>query len=107
MNPEQISLMRLILDNIEDGVALIDTAGKIVSFNPAAGRIIGRPFKEVLGKDWSEVLRFVDSHGLALTKEMQPVSRALVRAKKHQEKRMLIYIRCKKPEYPFMLLLRR
>ena len=106
MNPEQISLMRLILDNIEDGVALIDTAGKIVSFNPAAGRIIGRPFKEVLGKDWSEVLRFVDSHGVGLVKEMQPISRALSE-RKSIRKRMLIYIRYKKPGYPFMLLSRR
>ena len=78
--------MRLILDNIEDGVALIDTAGKIVIFNPAAGRIIGRAPREVLGKNWSEILRFVDSHGLALTKEMQPISRALVEQKSIREK---------------------
>ena len=45
-----------IIDEMHDGVIVIDTRNQIVDINPAALRIIGRPDGNVIGKPAAEVL---------------------------------------------------
>lgn len=44
-----------ILENISDGVMTIDLKGEIITFNPAAGQILGLRKEDALGKKFAEV----------------------------------------------------
>jgi len=44
-------LLRLIADSSDDAIFAKDLEGRYLLFNPAAGRIVGRPPAEVLGRD--------------------------------------------------------
>ena len=70
-------MAEIILNSVEDGVILVDDAGSIVVFNPAAGRITGVPTEQALGRPWHDVLKFVDRHGLQQARAEDPVRLAL------------------------------
>jgi PAS domain S-box-containing protein len=61
---EQVSRERdktdAILHSIGDGVFVIDKDYKIVLFNPVATTLSGFSIKEALGKNYGEILKFVD-----------------------------------------------
>ncbi len=48
-------LNRTILANINSGLITIDSSGKILSFNTAAGKITGHSLEEIYGRDIREV----------------------------------------------------
>ena len=50
------NLIRTIVANVVDGVAIIDARGKIQSFNQAAVAMFGYPPDEVVGNDWHKLL---------------------------------------------------
>lgn len=62
----------IILNSIEDGVMLIDTAGVIRLFNPAAERITGWPATEAVGLDYRLVLKLIDDKGNEYTETHNP-----------------------------------
>ena len=51
-----------ILDNMSDGVMTVDLRGQIITFNPAAARILDLAREEVLGRMFAEV--FLDWEGM-------------------------------------------
>jgi PAS domain S-box-containing protein len=56
----------IIMNAIDDGVALIDSQGVIGMLNPAGSQIIGWDKKEAEGLDWRSVLKFVEKKGQAV-----------------------------------------
>jgi two-component system cell cycle sensor histidine kinase/response regulator CckA len=59
---------RILFETMSQGVIFRDAAGRIVSANPAAERIFGRPLAELLGKTSADV------HGRALRDDGSPLS---------------------------------
>lgn len=53
----------VIINNIEDGVVLINREGTIQSFNPAASNISGWPMDEATGIAVSQVMKLADNKG--------------------------------------------
>jgi PAS domain S-box-containing protein len=53
---ESQNLIRTIVANVVDGVAIIDACGKIQSFNQAAVEMFGYSSDEVVGDDWHKLL---------------------------------------------------
>jgi PAS domain S-box-containing protein len=49
-------LIRAMMANVIDGVAIVDDIGKIQSFNPAAVEMFGYSPDEVIGSDWHKLL---------------------------------------------------
>lgn len=53
---ESQSLIRALVANVVDGVAIVDARGKIQSFNQAAVKMFGYSPDEVVGDDWHKLL---------------------------------------------------
>lgn len=60
---DSTSKFKVILDNIEDGVALIDSQGVIQVINPGASTMCGWPAEEATGIDVASVIRLVNDKG--------------------------------------------
>jgi PAS domain S-box-containing protein len=65
----------IILNAIEDGVALIDVHGEIQLFNPGAANIIGCPSAEARKLDYRSVIKLVNDKGEAYTEEQDPINK--------------------------------
>lgn len=66
----------IILESIDDGVVLVDTAGVIQLFNPAAARITGWAQADAMNLDHHSVLHFINNKGEAYTNDKNPLDRA-------------------------------
>jgi len=53
----------ILLASLSDGVVTLDPDGRIRSMNPAAERLIGRPWAEVDGQRLEEVVQLLDEQG--------------------------------------------
>ncbi len=62
----------IILNNIEDGVILIDEQKIIQLMNPAAARLAGWNGSDAVGLDYHSVLKLVDSKGQAIDNTNDP-----------------------------------
>lgn len=62
----------VIINNIEDGVVLIDDQGTIQSFNPGAGNISGWPVDDATGIHYSQVMQLVNDKGEVIPDEVSP-----------------------------------
>ncbi len=71
------SLAEVVLNGIEDGVVLCDEQGLIKIFNPGASRITNLTSAEAIGKPWSQILNFVNRHGLTLKPADNPLQQVL------------------------------
>ncbi|MCX5787840.1 MAG: PAS domain S-box protein [Elusimicrobia bacterium] len=60
-----------VLNNMADGVVVVDDQGKILMMNPAAEDIYGATLAQVAGKSLAEAVR--DPHLLAIAHDMGPV----------------------------------
>jgi PAS domain S-box-containing protein len=65
----------IILNAIEDGVVLIDTAKSIRVFNPGASKITGWPVQEAEGLDFHLVFKLVDEKGHEYSEASNPFVR--------------------------------
>ncbi|MBX6322232.1 MAG: CHASE2 domain-containing protein, partial [Rhodospirillaceae bacterium] len=59
----QDAIMRRVVDHTFDGLLTIDAAGRILSFNPAAERMFGRPAGEMTGQSFAQLLAEADALG--------------------------------------------
>jgi PAS domain S-box-containing protein len=66
---------KVIIDNIQDGVIMIDSEQTIQLINPAAAAICGWTQSEATGLQVQSVLQLVDEKGEILSKENNPLSR--------------------------------
>lgn len=48
---------------IADGIAIVDTVGRVTCLNPVASHLIGCKEEACLGRDLKEVVRFIDQQG--------------------------------------------
>ena len=62
----------VIINNIEDGVVLIDHEGTIQSFNPAASKISGWPVEEATGINIEQVMKLTDNKGEIIKDSASP-----------------------------------
>ncbi|MBN2432534.1 MAG: PAS domain S-box protein [Acidobacteria bacterium] len=53
----------ILLASLSDGVITLDKDGRVRSMNPAAERLIGRPFGEIAGHRLEEVAQLLDEKG--------------------------------------------
>src|SRR5512145_2496016 len=69
---------RVLFETMSQGVVFRDHEGKVVSANPAAERIFGRPLKELVGKTSAEVHQnALGSDGKPLAPDQFPAETAL------------------------------
>ena len=54
---------KVVTDDLPDGVVVADADGRVVVVNPAAARLLGTSVDAALGRDYREVLPFVDDQG--------------------------------------------
>lgn len=52
---QQSIIYKNILENMSDGVMTIDLSGQVITFNPAAAKILGLDREDVLGKKFAQV----------------------------------------------------
>jgi two-component system sensor histidine kinase/response regulator len=62
----QRELLQLVLDNIADGVVVVDENGKFLLFNPAAEEILGQGALDTVPADWTR------DYGLLLPDQVTP-----------------------------------
>ena len=75
---DQSGLAQMVLDAIHDGVIITDKAGVIRFINPAAVRMINaRSSADVIGIDYTLVLRLESKDGSQLPPESNPLIRAM------------------------------
>jgi PAS domain S-box-containing protein len=65
--------IRLVIDNVADGVFSTDMERRILAFNPAAEKITGYSSRDVLGRRCAEVLQGVAENGRELCSHDCPV----------------------------------
>lgn len=66
-----------IVSSIAEGVVITDTAGRILSVNPALERLLGWGEEEVRGQLVREVYKLFDDRGSELPIDQRPLARAL------------------------------
>lgn len=74
----QTRLLELVLENMGDGVAVADVAGRFLLFNPAISRMLGREPSEVITDRWPEYFGFYQADGVTpFPREELPLRRAI------------------------------
>ena len=67
----------IILNNIGDGIFVIDDNHHVSLINPAISTIIELNTQDIVNQNWSQVLKFTDQHGQPLNNQLNPVNQAL------------------------------
>lgn len=67
----------IIVSSIDDAVIMIDSAGTIMLFNPAAAKLTDWLAGEAVGVDYRSVVKIVDAKGIAYPDDMHPFAIAL------------------------------
>ncbi len=62
----------VIINNIEDGVVLLDNSGTIQSFNPGASNITGWKVEDAIGINFAQVMKLVDAKGEKISEDDNP-----------------------------------
>lgn len=68
---------KIVIDNISDGIAFIDSAGIIQLFNPAAEQLLAWSESEASQLNYKTVLRFINNAGRAISEAENPIGRAM------------------------------
>ena len=69
---------KVIIDNIEDGVILIDDEGVVQLINPGGAALCGWPVEEAMGVDVKAVLKLVNDKGVELSADDNPLEKVFV-----------------------------
>ena len=73
-----------IVETAAEGIAVLDSDGRIASVNPAATAMIGRRADKIVGQEWDAVMTMHDPEGGAFAVGTSPVERALTTGRQHQ-----------------------
>jgi PAS domain S-box-containing protein len=68
----------LIVNNIDDGVILIDDQNVIRLFNPAAASMTGWQIEEAMSLDYTGVIKFVDSKNTPYSQQQNPIAKGFL-----------------------------
>jgi PAS domain S-box-containing protein len=66
-----------VLDQMADGVVVVDASGRVERYNKAAQELLGTVIEAVALEDWSNTFNLVTSEGRPLAPEELPLLRAL------------------------------
>ncbi len=69
--------LRAIIDNMADGVVVVDHAGRITLVNASAERLFGWTSKELVGKNFVKTVPIRDQNQRTIPESRRPVTRAL------------------------------
>lgn len=73
------SRLETVVNSMGDGLIAVNDAGRVVTYNPAAGAIVGLPRSRVVGKALKDVLHVRDSSGRPVGGRSVPTGTAFVR----------------------------
>ncbi|PZV39609.1 sensor domain-containing diguanylate cyclase [Mesorhizobium kowhaii] len=73
-----------IVQTAAEGIAVLNSDGKIASVNPAAAAMIGRRADKIVGQDWGSVITMRDPRGAEFAAGTSPVEQALTTGRQHQ-----------------------
>ncbi|MBU3541059.1 PP2C family protein-serine/threonine phosphatase [Polynucleobacter sp. UB-Tiil-W10] len=91
-----------VIDNMLDGVIMIDKEGVIVKFNPAAEKIFQRPFNKAIGKHFKVLLDI--SYANEFQDKIQSISEDNETLAFHNSKREVIGVRSNGEKFPMDLI---
>lgn len=74
---QQASILRLVLDSMADGVAVVDDRGELVLQNPAADRMLGPAAAPAAAEARAEAAMYLPDQVTALPASEHPLARAL------------------------------
>ncbi len=74
----------IIINNIDDAVALIDAQNTVLVFNPAAEKLTGRSAEEIIDLDYRTLITFVDEKGQEISAENHPFQKVLSTGEPHR-----------------------
>jgi PAS domain S-box-containing protein len=86
-----------LLKAIQDGVVMVDRAGLIQVFNPAAATITGWTADEALGLDYRTVIQLIDDRNNIMNDVTHPFAQALASGKSVRASHALLATRHGKP----------
>ena len=78
----EVILLRRLVDRLLMPTMVIDPAGRLVFYNPAAEPLVGRPFERlgpVEASEWYDTFRFADEDGSLIKREDHPMDLARLR----------------------------
>lgn len=78
----EVVLLRRLVDRLLMPTMVVDPAGRLVFYNPAAEPLVGRPFERlgpVEAREWYDAFRFADEDGSLIKRESHPMHLALRR----------------------------
>lgn len=78
-------------DDFPDGVVVAGSAGQVLEVNEAAGRLLAMPPNRAVGRDFRDVLPFVDIRGVDWWKQANPYARRATQSR--QQESLLILCR--------------
>ncbi len=87
----------VIINNIEDGVVLIDHEGTIQSFNPAASKISGWPSDEATGINIEQVMKLTDNKGEIIKDSASPFAEIFKTGQIYNDDESVLLNKDKKP----------
>ncbi len=90
------SKFKVILDNIEDGVVLVDSDHAIQLINPGAAKICGWSVDEATGIDIASVIKLVNEKGEAIGEKENPFYQVFDAGESIRGKDMFVLTREKK-----------
>jgi two-component system, OmpR family, sensor histidine kinase VicK len=85
----------IIINNIEDGVVLVDDQGVIQLFNPGAANLTGWPVEEATGINIQNVMMFINEKGELLKDQQNPFNIAFKTAQNHRDNKATVIKRDK------------
>ena len=68
----------IVLDQMADGIIIVDAAGRLRWMNPAAMRMHGRPVRDLPREEWSRSYDLLRTDGTPYPSEESPLARALM-----------------------------
>jgi len=87
---DQKAYIEDIVRTVAEGIAVIDSEGRIVSANPAVADIAERHISKIEGQDWRSVLEMRAMSGDALAPGTSPIELALATGRRHQAEVRLV-----------------
>ncbi len=76
----------------DEGIAIFNRQGKIVGFNPAAGKLTGQNPSEVVGRNFTDVVKAISPEGVNLT-SLSPIKHVLGEGEVVAKREQLLQIR--------------
>src|SRR3989338_4431519 len=100
-NPEKkLAVREAMISSVGDGLVATDRDGKILLMNPAAEKMLLQNSKEVIGKEYIEIVPAADKDGLIIPGEKRPLHAVLKQGKSFTNHSANYYVRKNGSKFP-------